>query len=312
LRLAFAGTPPFAARALTALHAAGHEISLVLTQPDRPAGRGLRPKPSAVAELASALGLTIAKPESLKSPEAHALIGETAPEVMVVAAYGLILPKSVLAIPSKGCLNIHASLLPRWRGAAPIQRAILAGDAETGVAIMRMEPGLDTGPVLLERRLPILPTDTAGTLTEKLADEGGHAIVEALRRLDVLVPRPQPVEGVTYAAKIDKSEAAIDWRLDATQLDRRIRAFNPFPGAETSVDGEPLKIWEAQPVEATGVPGTVVALDGGRPVVACGRGGLVLTIMQRPGSRRMESSEFLKGRPLPAGTRLGEGLAGNA
>jgi methionyl-tRNA formyltransferase len=312
LRLAFAGTPPFAARALAALHAAGHDIRLVLTQPDRPAGRGLRLRPSAVAELASELGLAIAKPASLATPDAQALIAGAAPEVIVVAAYGLILPKSVLAIPSRGCLNIHASLLPRWRGAAPIQRAILAGDAETGVAIMEMEPGLDTGPVLLERRLPILRTDTAGTLTEKLADEGGRAIVDALERLHELVPRPQPAEGVTYASKIAKPESAMDWRLEAGELDRRIRAFNPVPGAETLLDGESLKIWEAEPVEASGVPGTVVAVVGGRPVVACGRGGLALTVLQRPGSRRMGSTEFLKGRPLPIGTTLGGARTGSA
>jgi methionyl-tRNA formyltransferase len=177
---------------------------------------------------------------------------------------------------------------------------------------MGMEPGLDTGPVLLERRLSILPTDTAGTLTERLADEGGRAIVEALARLDELVPRPQTAEGVTYASKIDKSEAVIDWHLDAAELDRRIRAFNPFPGAETTVGEEPLKIWEAQPVDVTGVPGTVVSLDAGRPVVACGRGGLALTVLQRSGSKRMNSPDFLKGRPMPPGTSLGGSRVRNA
>jgi methionyl-tRNA formyltransferase len=307
LRLAFAGTPPFAARSLAALHAAGHEIALVLTQPDRPSGRGLKLTPSAVGQLAAQLGLPVAKPESLRLPEAQAALAEAVPEVLVVAAYGLILPKSVLAIPARGCLNVHASLLPRWRGAAPVQRAIQAGDAETGITIMQMEAGLDTGPILLARRVPIQPRDTAGTLTEKLAAEGALAIVEALSRLDELSPRVQPGEGVTYAAKIDKDEAAIDWRADALELDRRIRAFNPFPGAETRHDGETLKIWEAQPVDVRGEPGRVVALGEGIPVVACGHGGLALTVLQRPGSRRMPSPEFLKGRPIPVGSALGGG-----
>ncbi len=312
MRLAFAGTPPFAARALAALHAAGHDIRLVLTQPDRPAGRGLKPTPSAVAKLAAELGLPIAKPSSLKPPEAQEPLVAAAPEAVVVAAYGLILPKSVLAIPARGCLNIHASLLPRWRGAAPVQRALLAGDPETGVAIMQMEAGLDTGPVLLVRRVPILPSDTAASLTDKLATEGAGAIVEALERLDELEPQPQPTEGVTYAAKIEKREAVLDWRLAAAELDRRVRAFNPFPGAETSLLGELLKIWEAHPVPARGIPGRIVAVENGVPIVACGDQGLALTVMQRPGSRRMPSSEFLRGRPLVPGTELGGAGSGDA
>ena len=311
MRLVFAGTPPFAARALQALHAAGHDIALVITQPDRPAGRGLNPKASAVAELAGALDLAVAKPASLKALEAQEKIAAVKPDVMVVAAYGLILPEPVLAIPRRGCLNIHASLLPRWRGAAPIQRAIQAGDAETGVAIMVMEAGLDTGPVLLELRVPIMATETAGTLTEKLAGFGAEAIVEALDRLGKVTPRPQDAAGVTYAAKIDKLEAPLDWRHEAVALDRQIRAFNPFPGAETTLDGEPLKVWESHPVEVSGAPGTVIGLDLGRPVVACGLGALVLTVMQRPGSRRMPAVEFLKGRPMPVGTRLGLAIHGN-
>jgi methionyl-tRNA formyltransferase len=312
LRLAFAGTPPFAARALAALHGAGHHVSLVLTQPDRPSGRGLKSRASAVAGLARDLGLEVAKPESLKPPEVQDLIRKAAPEVMVVAAYGLILPKSVLAIPPRGCLNIHASLLPRWRGAAPVQRAILAGDAQTGVAIMVMEAGLDTGPVLLERRVPIQSSETAGELTERLAAVGADAIVEALARLDELVAVAQPEQGVTYAPKIEKAEAALDWSLDARALHRRIRAFNPFPGAECSLDGEPLKVWEADPVEASGEPGEVVRIDADCPVVACGIGGLALTVVQRAGSRRMAAAEFLKGRPMPRGTRLGGYREGNA
>jgi methionyl-tRNA formyltransferase len=312
LRLAFAGTPPFAARALEALHAAGHDISLVLTQPDRPAGRGLKPRQSAVAELAAELGLPVAKPASLKSPESQALLARAAPEVLVVAAYGLILPESVLAIPRKGCLNIHASLLPRWRGAAPVHRAILAGDAETGVAIMAMEAGLDTGPVLLERRLPILATDTTGSLTERLAGLGARAIVEALTGLDELVPCPQSAQGVTYATKIEKSEARLDWRRPAADLDRQVRAFDPFPGSETSLGGEPLKVWACEPVEASGPPGEVVATRQGCPVVACGQGGLALTVLQRPGSRRLPATEFVKGHPIGIGTRLGGEAPGGA
>lgn len=311
MRLVFAGTPPFAAQSLQALHAAGHEIALVLTQPDRPSGRGLRPKASAVANLASALGLPIAKPASLKTAESRAPIETAAPDVWVVAAYGLILPESALAIPRFGCLNVHASLLPRWRGAAPVQRAILAGDEETGVTIMIMEPGLDTGPVLLERRLPILPSDTAGSLTDKLAQLGGGAIVEALNRRDVLEPVPQESAGVTYAAKIGKSEAALDWNCGADALQRQIRAFNPVPGAETVLDGESLKIWEAEAVEAGGSPGLVVGMHNGRPVVGCGQRGLALTVIQRPGAKRMPANEFLKGRPLPPGTRLGSPLPRN-
>jgi methionyl-tRNA formyltransferase len=312
LRLVFAGTPPFAARALAALHGAGHDIALVLTQPDRPSGRGLKPKSSAVADLAVGLGLPVAKPASLKAPEARTPLEAASPEVMIVAAYGLILPQSVLAIPRRGCLNIHASLLPRWRGAAPIQRAIQAGDAETGVAIMVMEAGLDTGPVLLERRVAIRPTETAGSLTAILAGLGADAVVEALVLLDELVPRAQDPGTVTYAAKIDKSEARLDWNLDARLLDRQVRAFDPFPGAETTLEGEPLKVWLARPVAATGAPGCVIGLDGGCPVVACGTGALVLTVLQRPGSRRMPAEEFLKARSMAPGTRLGATLPGSA
>lgn len=311
MRLVFAGTPPFAARALQALHGAGHEIALVLTQPDRPSGRGLKPRPSAVSELAQSLGLPVAKPASLRSPESRAPIEAVAPDVMVVAAYGLILPESVLAIPKRGCLNIHASLLPRWRGAAPIQRAILAGDAETGVAIMAMEAGLDTGPVLLERRVPIGASDTAGSLTDTLAGLGAEAIVDALGRLGSLNPHAQASSGVTYAAKIDKAEARIDWRNDAATVHRQVRAFNPFPGAETLLDGESLKVWEAETRTESGTPGIVIAIDQGHPVIACGRGSLALTVIQRPGSRRLKAPEFLKGRAVAPGMRLGTAVDGD-
>lgn len=306
MRLAFAGTPPFAARALQSLSAAGHEIALVLTQPDRPAGRGLRPTESAVAQTAAVLGLDVAKPATLRQPESQALIAAAAPELLIVAAYGLLLPESVLAIPRRGCLNIHASLLPRWRGAAPIQRAILAGDAETGICIMVMEAGLDTGPVLLERRLPILEGDNAGTLTDKLGSLGAEAIVDAVANLDGLAARPQPESGVTYAAKISKSEARMDWRATAAALDRQVRAFNPFPGAESRLGKEALKVWESRPVSGDGPPGTVIRHEQGCPVVACGTGALALTVVQRPGSRRMMAAEFMKARPLPVGTRLAE------
>lgn len=312
MRLVFAGTPEFAARALGALHSAGHEVALVLTQPDRPSGRGLKLKPSAVAELATALRLPVAKPGSLKSAEAVAAIAAAAPEAMIVAAYGLILPGPVLSLPSKGCLNIHASLLPRWRGAAPVQRAILSGDSRTGVTIMAMEAGLDTGPALLRRPVPILATDTAASLTEKLADLGAAAIVEALDRLESLRHEPQDESAVTYAPKIAKSEAPLDWRSDALALERQVRAFNPFPVAETLLHGQKLKVWEARVSPREGPAGTVVAVDEGIPVVACGKGALALTVVQSPGSRRMAAAEFLKGHPVAPGTRLGSPLAGHA
>ena len=306
MRVAFAGTPPFAARILEAILAAGHAVPIVLTQPDRPAGRGLKLTPSPVSELALAKGLALDKPSSLKTEESWRPLMESHPDVLVVAAYGLILPKPVLAIPRKGCLNVHASLLPRWRGAAPIQRAILAGDPETGVAIMRMEPGLDTGPVMLERRVRIGDAETAGALTERLAAEGGIAIVQALAHLEVLEEKPQPESGVTYAAKIAKAEAAIDWREAADTLSRRVRAFNPAPGAMTRLAGEPLKVWEAVVVKGVNAPaGTVVGQHEGAPLVACGSDGLALTLVQPAGSRRMQGADFLKGRSIPAGTILG-------
>jgi len=238
MRLIFMGTPAFAVPALEALHAAGHEIVRVLTRPPRPAGRGQRPRPSPVAARAEALGLTVATPASLKPPgEAEALAALGA-EVAVVVAYGLILPPAVLAAPARGCLNIHASLLPRWRGAAPIQRAIMAGDTETGVSIMAMEAGLDTGPVLLREAAPIGPRDTAGAVEGRLAEVGARLIVEALARLDGLGPEPQPEAGVTYAAKIDKAEARVDWGRPAAEVDRLIRGLSPFPGAWCEIAGE--------------------------------------------------------------------------
>src|SRR5689334_11836317 len=242
LRIAFAGTPHFALPALRALLASQHRVVGVLTQPDRPAGRGRELRASPVKLLAQEAQLPIGQPATLKTPEGRAILHEWSPDLLVVVAYGLILPQAVLDRPRLGCLNIHGSLLPRWRGAAPIQRAILAGDAETGVCIMQMEAGLDTGPVLIERRHPIGMHDTAGDLHDALAELGAAALLEAVEALvaGTVVMRPQPAEGVTYAAKLEKSEAAIDWTRDAAQIDRQVRAFNPWPVAETAYAGETL------------------------------------------------------------------------
>lgn len=302
MRIAFAGTPEFAALALAALHAAGHEVVLVLTQPDRPAGRGMRLQASAVKQFAQAHGLPLAQPRSLrldgKFPDdaaaARAALQAAAPEVMVVAAYGLILPAWVLALPPRGCLNIHGSLLPRWRGAAPIQRAIEAGDAETGITIMQMDAGLDTGDMLLAEALPITAADTAATLHDKLAEQGARLIVDALARLaaGTLRPQRQPEAGVTYAHKIEKSEAAIDWQLPAAVIERRLRAFDPFPGCTAMLAGEAVKIWRGEAVStaAGAAPGQPV---GGDPLlVACGEGALRITELQRPGGRRIGAREF--------------------
>lgn len=304
LRVVFAGTPPFAAHALEAIRAAGHEVVCVLTQPDRPAGRGMRLSPSAVAHAAEMHGIPTLKPVSLKQGDTAQRLEQIAPDAMVVAAYGLIFPAAVLSIPRHGCLNIHASLLPRWRGAAPIQRALLAGDSETGICIMQMDAGLDTGPVLLEKRLPIAPGETAGTLTDSLAQLGGEAIVEALGALDSLQPRPQDDARATYATKIAKSEARIDWSGSAAAVERQVRAFNPAPGAQTRLGSETLKVWEASPVPGTGKPGEVIAAAGGRLVVACGEGALSLARVQRPGGKALATADFLRGARIDAGTML--------
>ena len=254
---------------------------------------------SAVAQAARALGLRVAKPASMKSGDGVLELRAAAPDVLVVAAYGLILPAEVLALPRFGCLNIHASLLPRWRGAAPIQRALLAGDRETGVCIMQMEQGLDTGPVLLERSLAIGPRDTAGTLTESLAGIGAEVLVEALRRLGKLQARPQDASRATYAAKVEKDEARIDWGLHAEQIDRKVRAFNPAPGAEAEIQGVRLKVWEAEIVRRDDrSPGSLIGSPG-ELVVACGRDALRLMVVQRAGARRMQAAEFLRGNPWP-------------
>ena len=298
MRLVFAGTPEFAAIALEALIAAGHEIALVLTQPDRPAGRGMQLQPSAVKQVALAHGIALHQPERLKDPATHAPIVAAGADVMVVAAYGLILPQAVLDIPHQGCLNIHASLLPRWRGAAPIQRAIEAGDAETGVTIMQMEAGLDTGPMLLAEALKVSPGETAGELHDRLAVLGARLIVEALARLDSLIPQVQPDAGVTYAAKIAKAEAQLDWSLSATAIERKVRAFNPFPGAAADIGGQPVKIWRAAACAGGGPPGAVLATGPEGIVIGCGEGALRITELQKPGGRRVTAADFLRGTNL--------------
>lgn len=307
MRLIFAGTPLFAAAALEALHAARHEIPLVLTQPDRPAGRGMKLTESAVGQSARSLGLHVEKPEHLKDETIRAKLTAANADVMVVAAYGLLLPQAVLDIPRKGCLNIHGSLLPRWRGAAPVQRAILAGDAETGIDIMRMEAGLDTGPVLLEKRLPIGAEDTSKTLFDKLTKLGASAIVEALTHFDELEPRSQLLDGVTYAHKLTRAEAPLDWSRSATELDRQIRAFDPFPGAEAQFAGSPLKIWKARPQSAAtddASPGTVLELTADSVVVSCGEGRLNVEIVQKPGGRRQPAIEWARTAGLKPGQRF--------
>jgi methionyl-tRNA formyltransferase len=312
MKVIFAGTPEFAAQALASLHAAGFEIPLVLTQPDRPAGRGLQLHASAVKQFALAHGIEVLQPLSLRqdSPDpvraeqaraAHARLLATGYDVMVVAAYGLILPRSTLDI--KPCINIHGSLLPRWRGAAPIHRAIEAGDQETGVTIMQMEEGLDTGPMLMIERIAIAPADTTATLHDKLAALGARMIVSTLRKMEQgpLEAVEQPQEGVTYAAKIGKEEARLDFGQSALQLSRKIRAFNPFPGAHAQVNGVTIKIWGAEALEADSraLPGQVLAADATHGIViACKSGTLRLTELQKPGGKRLPAAEFLKGFPL--------------
>jgi len=303
MKLIFAGTPEFAATALQAIIAAGHQVALVLTQPDRPAGRGMALQPSAVKKVALEYGIEVFQPLTLKDVEAQAKIAAIGTEVMVVAAYGLILPQVVLDLPRYGCINIHGSLLPRWRGAAPIQRALLAGDAETGVCIMQMEAGLDTGPVLLRGAFPIEATDTTATLHDRLAALGATLVVEALGRLP-LPAEPQPAEGVTYAHKIEKAEALIDWSKSAAELDRHIRAFNPFPGAQALFGGQTVKVWQARPVDAEGEIGTILAIDRSILVVACGHGALAIGELQKAGGKRLPVQQFLAGHPLQVGDRF--------
>ncbi|MCX7148907.1 MAG: methionyl-tRNA formyltransferase [Rhodocyclales bacterium] len=302
MRVIFAGTPEFAARALEALLAAGHQVVLVLTQPDRPAGRGMALQASAVKKVALGHGIPVFQPERLKDPATHkpirAACVEQGAELMVVAAYGLILPQAVLDLPRLGCINIHASLLPRWRGAAPIHRAIEAGDAQTGITIMKMEAGLDTGPMLLAEAIDIDARDTTGSLHDRLARLGGKLAVAALARFDQLVAMPQPEAGVTYADKIDKVEARLDWTQPAEILARKVRAFNPFPGAVVTLAGEPVKVWRADVVAASGRPGQILAAETAGIAVACGEAALRLTELQKPGGRRVTSADFLHGNSL--------------
>ncbi|MCG9107638.1 methionyl-tRNA formyltransferase [Laribacter hongkongensis] len=305
MKLIFAGTPDFAAAALSALAAAGHDIPLVLTQPDRPAGRGMKLKPSAVKARALELGLRVEQPLSLRNDEARAMLRAVEADVMVVAAYGLILPQAVLDLPRLGCLNIHASILPRWRGAAPIQRAILAGDAESGVTIMQMEAGLDTGPMRHVVTTPIGTDDTAASLHDRLMALGASAIVDVLADPDRYPPVIQPEAGVTYAQKLSKEEAGLDWRLPAAELDRRVRGYCPVPGAWTRLGGETLKVWAATPVAGSGTPGMVIAADRHGLTVACGEGALCITSLQPAGGKRLEASAFVAGRPGLAGQQLG-------
>ena len=320
MRVIFAGTPEFARVALARLLAAGFTVPLVLTQPDRPAGRGMKLQASPVKQCALDHGIAVAQPRSLrlygKYPEdaaaaRDALLAAQA-DVMVVAAYGLILPQWVLDMPAKGCLNIHASLLPRWRGAAPIHRAIEAGDAETGVTIMQMDAGLDTGDMLLVEKTPIAPTDTTAVLHDRLADLGGRMIVEALELAACggLQPVPQPAEGVTYAHKIEKAESEIDWSLPAHVIGQRIRAFDPFPGASTALQGEAIKVWGYEIDSCSRLSnercGQILASGPEGVTVACGEGGaLRLTTLQRAGGKRLPVADFLRGFPLPVGQVLG-------
>ncbi|EJL83471.1 methionyl-tRNA formyltransferase [Herbaspirillum sp. CF444] len=314
MKIIYAGTPEFAAAALEALYAAGHDITLVLTQPDRPAGRGMQLHASPVKQCAVAHGTPVAQPVSLRldgkypevAREAHELLRNTPHDVMIVAAYGLILPRSVLDIPRLGCINIHGSLLPRWRGAAPIHRAIEAGDSETGITIMQMEEGLDTGPMLLIESLPIAVTDTTGSLHDKLAALGAKMIVDAVQKLEQgqLPATPQPEEGANYAAKISKEEAALDFTQTAPVLARKIRAFNPFPGASAQCGDVTVKLWQAQAIDETtsAAPGSILAANAHDGVkVACGAGVLQVTELQKPGGKRLPAAEFLKGFPLADG-----------
>jgi methionyl-tRNA formyltransferase len=311
LRVAFAGTPDFALTAFKSVVGSRHAVVGVLTQPDRPKGRGRQLAASPVKVAAVELGIPVSQPVTLKTEADRAELASWRPDVLVVVAYGLILPRAVLELPRLGCVNIHASLLPRWRGAAPIQRAILAGDVESGVSIMRMDVGLDTGPVFLERKVAISPQDTGGSLHDRLAALGASAVVEVLDQLaeDRAVSTPQREDGLTYASKIDKAEALIDWTRPAAEIERQVRAFNPWPIAETRLEGEQLRIYAAEAIslgshEAVHTPGSVVELRGDSIVVACGHGRLAVKELQRPGKRPVAARDLMNTLDL-TGRRLG-------
>ncbi|MFC4763224.1 methionyl-tRNA formyltransferase [Dyella koreensis] len=302
LRVVFAGTPEFSVPCLEACRASGAEVVAVYTQPDRPAGRGRKLTPSPVKQAAVAAGIPVEQPESLKSQEARDALAAYRADLMVVVAYGLILPRKVLALPRLGCWNVHASLLPRWRGAAPIQRAILAGDAESGVDLMQMEAGLDTGPVLLERRTLINRDDTGGSLHDRLSALGADALAEGLRRViagETLIATPQPEAGVVYAHKLDKAEAKLDFHRPAIELERQVRAFDPWPVAEGDIAGESLRIWAAQAVEREhhATPGSVLSTGRDGIEIACGEGSLRVTSLQRAGGKRIGAADYLNARP---------------
>jgi len=300
LRIVFAGTPEFAVPCLEAVLASGASCVAVYTQPDRPAGRGRQPQLSPVKQRALAAGIPVEQPQSLKDEATQARLASYVPDLIVVVAYGLILPRAVLALPRFGCWNVHGSLLPRWRGAAPIQRAVLAGDAETGVNLMQMEAGLDTGPVLLERRTAILPDDSSGRLHDRLASLGAQVLSEGLQRLQNHQPLPmrvQPSEGVCYAHKLDKAEALLDWSEPAELLDRKIRAFHPWPVAEADIGGERVRIHAAEPVDAHGEPGLPVRVTRSRLAIACGSGALALLRLQRAGGKVIDATDYVNARP---------------
>ncbi len=304
MNIVFAGTPEFAAVALEALLRAGHAVPLTLTQPDRPAGRGLKAQPSAVKSLAAKHGLPVLQPTTLKDRSVIDVIAALKPDALVVAAYGLIVPQALLDVPRLGGINIHASLLPRWRGAAPIQRAILAGDAQTGITIMQMDAGLDTGAILLQEAVPISGDDTAQSLHDRLAALGGRLIVQALSA--PLVARRQDGTVATYAAKIDKREALIDWSEKATIIERKVRAFNPVPGASSVFNGERIKIWRAQAERGVSAPpGTVCEAGAAGIIVACGGDGLRLLELQRAGGKRLPAAAFIAGFAMARGARFG-------
>lgn len=311
-RVVFAGTPDFARVALEALLKAGFEVPLVLTQPDRPAGRGMKLQASAVKQAAVSAGIEVCQPRSLRQDGkfaedaqfAQQKLLEAQADVMVVAAYGLILPLWVLDLPDQGCINIHASLLPRWRGAAPIHRAIEAGDVASGITLMQMDEGLDTGDMLMSQSVAIQGNDTTASLHDRLATLGGNLVVSCLQSQSSLLPQLQPPEGVTYAHKIEKHEAGIDWSLAAAVIERRIRAFDPFPGCTLSLDGEVLKVWQAEVIDQTGAPGEVLAVHPDALVIGCGEQALSLKTVQRPGGKRIAIQDYLRAHPVKVGDQV--------